>query len=97
MKKNTLQGAKETLPDYGADPGKWRLFRTARIARAITSCPEFSVGQIVSIRFFGLRDNVHVNYRVVGMPVYEARAQGKEDSESFPTLLFACALTDFCL
>lgn len=81
--------------DYERNPGKYRLFRTARIAEEIKSLPEFRVGALVSIRFYDARINAARGNAT--MPIFQAWTDDNEDLKANPALVFACALGDFCL
>lgn len=81
--------------DFVQNPGKYQLFRTARIAEAISSLPELAVGRIVNIRYFATQLNkVRGN---VGMPIYQVWVDDNEDLKAMPALLYACALEGFVL
>lgn len=81
--------------DFVQNPGKYALFRTARIAEAISSSPELAVGQIVRIKYFTSRLN-----KVRGdveMPIYQVWPDNNEDLKVSPVMLYACALEGFTL
>ena len=70
--------------DFVQNPGKYVLFRTARIAEAI-----------VNIRYFATQLNkVRGN---VNMPVYQVWVDNHEDLKVSPTMVYACALGGFLL
>ena len=71
--------------DFNANPGKYQLFTTARIARKVKG---FNVGEIVGIKYFC----TNVNAASIGkplQPVYEI--VGRD------TYLYARALDNFVL
>ena len=81
--------------DFLDNPGKYVLFRTARIAEAISSSPELAVGQIVKIQYFTTRLN-----KVQGdvdMPIYQVWPDANEGLKAAPFMLYACALEGFTL
>jgi hypothetical protein len=81
--------------DFVQNPGKYALFRTARIAEAISSSPELAVGQIVSIRYFATQLN-----KVRGdvdMPIYQVWPDANEGLKAAPVMLYACAMEGFTL
>ena len=81
--------------DFQQNPGKYSLFRTARIAQEIPSSPEFAVGQVVNIRYFTTQINKVRNN--VEMPVYEVWVGAADCLKTSPSMLYASALKDFCL
>lgn len=81
--------------DYEKHPGKYRLFKTARIAENIKSLPGLKIGQLVAIRYFDTRINAGCGG--VPMPIYEVHLSGDEARAEYPDYLFACALKDFRL
>lgn len=81
--------------DFVQNPGKYVLFRTARIAEAISSIPELTVGRIVNIRYFATQLNkVRGN---VEMPIYQVWTDDNEDLRESPAMVYACALGGFVL
>ena len=69
---------------------KETLYRTARIAGPLLSSPELTAGQVVGITYEGTRpDGTGVE-----TPVYRVYHNGNSGAYS---LLYARALTDFCL
>lgn len=84
-----------TQKDFERNPGKYILFRTARIAKVIPSSPELVVGQIVSIRYFATQLNKARGH--VEMPVYEVWPDDNKDLNGYPVMLYASALEGFAL
>lgn len=81
--------------DFVQNPGKYVLFRTARIAEAISSIPELTVGRIVNIRYFATQLNkVRGN---VEMPIYQVWVDDNEGLKASPAMVYACALGGFVL
>jgi len=78
--------------DYEANPKKYRMFKTAVIARDLMSSPELKTGSIVSVEFF--KDEYNAKYDVV-MPIYKTRLPTWSRNDF--RLLYACALCDFML
>lgn len=81
--------------DFTQNPGKYVLFRTARIAEAFSSSPDLAVGQVVNIRYFATQMN-----KVRGdveMPIYQVWTDDNEDLKALPMMLYACALEGFVL
>ena len=72
--------------DYIANPGKYRLFATARIAVDIP-CTEYKAGDYVSIRHFDDRPNAVY----IGDPMYPIFAVNED------IYLFGNALCEFVL
>lgn len=81
--------------DFVQNPGKYALFRSARIAEAIRSIPELAVGRFVHIRYFATQLNKARGN--VEMPVYQVWIDGNEDMKESPAMVYACALGDFVL
>jgi hypothetical protein len=81
--------------DFVQNPGKYVLFRTARIAEAFSSIPDLSVGRIVNIRYFATQLNKERGN--VNMPVYQVWVDNHEDLKVSPTMVYACALEGFLL
>ena len=76
-----------SLKDFQANPGKYRLFKTAVVAKNFPTI-DIPVGTIVKIQWF---DN-KVNASAPGNPlepVYEV--------QGFKHYVYANALSDFCL
>lgn len=76
--------------DFARDPGKYRLFKTARIAAPVPSSPHLYVGQYVLIRFFDVVYNAKTQRNE---PVFEVNANDAAN----PAFLYALALCEFCL
>lgn len=81
--------------DFEQNPGKYTLFRTARIAEPISSLPELAVGQLVYIRHFA--DQKNLGREGATMPIYSVWTEHSEALKQSPAMLYACALHDFCL
>lgn len=81
--------------DFVQNPGKYVLFRTARIAEAISSIPDLAVGRIVNIRYFTTQRNIPRGN--VEMPIYHVWTDDNEDLKNSPAMLYACALEGFVL
>lgn len=84
--------------DFERDPGRYYLYKTARIAVPIKSIPELKVGQFVAVRYFDTRKTMGVGG--VEMPIYEVCAtsfQDGNDGNGDHHYLYACTLKDFCL
>lgn len=81
--------------EYERDPGKFELYRTARIASPIDSLLNVRVGHLVRIRFFAKRENKPLAQTV--MPIYEVWADDDPQKQAWPVMLYGCALADFCL
>jgi len=90
-----LGGTPYSQTDFEQNPGKYELFRTARIAEAVYSIPELAPGTIVSIRYHITRLNQARGK--VEMPIYLVWPADNEELKSQPAMLYACALKDFCL
>ena len=89
--------------DFVRNPGKYLLFRSARIAEPIPSAPHLSVGDFVNILYYTTsfnkgRGNQSSPYNV-DMPVYKVwrTPKGGEKVREEPVFLFACALDEFLL
>lgn len=76
------------IADYQSNPDKYALFRTATVATNALDNPKLKAGTIVSIRFFGVADNLKHG----PMPLYDVFVDGKLETQ-----LFAAALGDFVL
>ncbi len=81
--------------DFVQNPGKYALFTTARIAEAIRSIPELTVGRFVRVRYFATRLNKARGN--VEMPVYQVWIDSDEDMKESPAMVYACALEGFVL
>lgn len=87
-------GVKFDQGDYNAFAGKYRRFRKARIAEIVGDRPGFDVGAFVRIEYFSAEPNIVRGNET--MPIYKAWPAAETDDENF-TMLFACALMDFCV
>lgn len=82
--------------DFVQNPGKYTLFRSARIAEPLHNIhPEFTVGRLVHVRYYATvlnkaRGNVE-------MPVYQVWIDSNEDMKESPAMVYACALEGFAL
>lgn len=83
--------------DFLQNPGKYVLFRTARIAESIPSSPELSIGQYVSIEYFTTRHNKNSKFGDVDMPIYLVSPHERKETKSDAVMLYACALEEFVL
>ena len=90
-----LGGTPYSQEDFEQNPGKYELFRTARIAEALYSMPELLPGTLVCIHYHTTRLNQARGK--VEMPIYMVWTPDDEDLKSHPAMLYACALKDFCL
>lgn len=90
---HSTQGAYDAS-DFARNPGKYELFKTARIATAIPSAPQFKVGQVVSIKFFTIVPNVAVKSKPM-TPVYQVSTDHHNEADF--SHLFAQTLRDFTL
>jgi hypothetical protein len=80
--------------DFTQNPGKYVLFRTARIAETVSSTPSLTAGTLVSIQYYATqRNKVRGD---VDMPVYLTWTDDA-DLKANPSMLYACALKGFCL
>lgn len=77
--------------DFGKNPGKYRLFKTAKVVEEVPSAPELKIGEIYNISYYGTA----VNTARAGakMPIYKVWVNDKEES----VLVYACVLGDFVL
>jgi len=81
--------------DFVQNPGKYTLFRSARIAETIRSIPELTVGRFVHVRYFATQLNKARGN--VEMPVYQVWLDSNEDLKQSPAMVYACALEGFVL
>lgn len=81
--------------DYQRNPGKYALFRTARIAKPISSSLHLALGSVVRIRFHHVIPNCIRGTQE--MPVYYVWPANAKDTADNASLLYACALGDFVL
>ena len=88
--------------DFVRNPGKYLLFRSARIAEPIPSAPHLSVGDFVNVFYYstcinkGGGESSPCN---VDMPVYKVWRTPKDGEKvrEEPVFLFACVLDEFLL
>ena len=79
--------------DFIDNPGKYRLFKTARVAQNVfthNGQNDLSAGTFVSLEFFGALRN---QLRRRDEPVFSIKTQDGQ----FWGHLYASGLTDFCL
>lgn len=81
--------------DFVQNPGKYAMFQTARIAEAIRSIPELTVGCFVRVRYFATQLNKARGN--VEMPIYQVWIDSNEDLKASPAMVYACALEGFGL
>lgn len=77
--------------DFDKNPGKYRLFKTAKIVEEVLSAPELKVGEIYNISYYGTA--VNTARAGVEMPIYKVWANDAEES----TLVYGCVLGDFVM
>lgn len=77
--------------DFGKNPGKYRLFKTARVVEEVKSAPNLKVGEIYNISYYCTAINKARGD--VEMPIYKVWVNDKEES----TLVYACVLGDFVM
>ena len=80
--------------DFRQNPGKYVLFRTARIAAPIDSLPELAVGTAVAIRYFDTR--LSAGRGSAEMPIYQIWSDGNLKKPA-TAMLYAHTLEGFCL
>jgi len=81
--------------DYLANPKKYRLFKTARLAVRVPTLTVYSVGEILRIKFlFTAKNKMQGNVEV---PVYWVEPQRQTGANNQPVMLYANALGDFVL
>lgn len=89
-----MTAAKSSAPysqaDFEANPGKYQLFRTARVMEPIESVTSVRVGETVAIEYFDARRNQFREKAI--MPIYAVT-----DRHGETHYLYACVLGDFCL
>lgn len=78
--------------DFDRNPGKYALFKTARIAKQLQPSSPFKVGEIVRLKHLANLNNLGTH-----MPLYAVWAQGQELLNENSHQLFGVALGDFCL
>ena len=81
--------------DFVRNPGKYLLFRSARIAEPLPWIPHLSVGDFVNVRYFTTAFNKGCGD--VNMPLYKVWKTPKDGDKVQEECLFACALSDFLL
>lgn len=78
--------------DFARNPGKYRLFKTARIAVPIPSRPDLQPGDFVAVRFFNTAYNALAKQHE---PVYTVTKRGKDTTSS--CMLYANVLSGLSL
>ena len=77
--------------DFERNPKKYQLFKTAKVATKIQSCPNLQVGQIVEIEYSGTANAFPFGVgRPVKMPIYLIK-------DGHGSTLYGAALSHFCL